>query len=103
MRTLLGLSLVTCMGLFAVRVHMEMLSFSSKPVNGWGLRHGLEAPRYARMSLSRYMACRENLFTLMNHEAIRHRAPYPRAVQTTGAMNPHKDGPSGRPNAMRIL
>src|SRR4051794_9016963 len=42
-----------------------LLSPSSNPVNGLGSLCLFDAPRYARMSRSRYIAWRENLFVLI--------------------------------------
>src|SRR4029450_1002745 len=46
------------------RSRILILSFSSNPVNGFGLRAEFEAPRYARIRRSRYTPCNENLFAL---------------------------------------
>src|SRR5437588_12586274 len=76
----------TCKGRQRLRLHMEMLSFSSKPVKGCGSRFAFEAPRYARISRWRYIACSENLFTFMNQDATPHNIRCNSMTQITGAV-----------------
>src|SRR5260370_34906423 len=55
------------------RKDIGMLSLGSKPVNGFGLRSPLlrDAPRYARISRFRYIACSENLLLSINADITR--------------------------------